>query len=121
MSDGVLGRCVDCKASCLTEFCPSCRAKRDTKASWEGVVVPEIKRNNYPRMNWKGVLGMSLTRAVARFKAAGMSAEQTIKAIEFENDLTDEAKRRLRIGVCARFGEMGTAQSELKKVKKNVV
>lgn len=85
--------------------------------SWQ-LVVDEIKRNQYPRINWRVVLGMSLTRACARFKAAGMTAEQTIKALEFEHeDLTEEARRRLRIGVCARFGEIGTAQSEFKKVK----
>ena len=87
------------------------------KGNWEALKA-EINRNTYPRINWKVILGMSLTRAVARCKTAGLNVEQAIKTIEFEHPgLSKEAKRRLRIGVTARFAEMGTALSEIRKVK----
>lgn len=128
-TDGTLGRCKRCKCSCLAEYCPKCSEKNKTLSSmkntaeklnhWE-VVQEAISKNRQPRMHWQSILKMSLTRAVARFKAAGMTAEQTIKAIEFEHpDLTDEARRRLKIGVCARFGEAGTHISEFRKGVKN--
>lgn len=88
------------------------------ESAWERVIEPEIRRNKYPRVNWKALLGMSLTRAVAKCKAAGLNAEQTFKTLEYENPkFSDELLRRMKIGVVARFGEMGTSQSELKRVK----
>lgn len=98
--------------------CPRCSRERPMESLeyWQHV-EEQIARNKQPRFNWKAVLGMSLTRKIARYKAAGMTVEQTIKAInEDVPGLTEEAQRRLKIGVCARFGEMGTAQSELRKV-----
>ena len=84
---------------------------------WE-LVEEQIKKNSYPRINWKPLLNMSLTRAIAKFKAAGLNAEQAYKILVFEHpDWSDEVKRRLKIGIAARFGEMATSQSELKKVK----
>lgn len=91
-------------------------SEQQTELGWP-IVEKEMEKNQQPRINWKAIIGMSLTRAIARFKAAGLTADMTYDTLLFENpNLTQEMKRRLRIGVCARFGEMSTAQSELKKV-----
>jgi hypothetical protein len=94
-------------------------AIKEDKFSFDNVVKPEIERNTYPRINWRAFFkGLSLTRVIAKFKAAGLNASQTYDTLVYENPtFSEEVKRRLKIGVAARFGEMKTAQSELKKVK----
>lgn len=80
------------------------------------VVNEAIANNHRERLNWKALLGMSLNRAVAKFKAQGYNAAQTLEALNISHPEWDsETRRRLKIGVCARFGEMETAQKELKK------
>ena len=102
-----------CSQECMVEY----GEQPARPIGWE-LVEQQIKRNTKPRINWKALIGMSLTRAIARFKAAGLNAEQTYNSLVFEHpDWSDEIKRRLQIGVAARFGEMATSQSELKKVK----
>lgn len=94
-------------------------SEKNQKLNHWQVVEEQIERNQQPRINWKPLLGMSLTKAVARFRAAGLTAKQTLDALYFEHpELTEEAKRRLKIGVCARFGEMGSVESELKKARR---
>lgn len=91
--------------------------KEKPLTSWD-VVEEQMEKNKMPRINWKALLGMSLTRAVARFKAAGLDGDLIYKTLIFEHpELTDEMKRRLKIGVAARCGEMATSQSELKKMR----
>lgn len=85
--------------------------------SWS-VVEEQIKKNSYPRINWRAIFGMSLTRVVARFRACGLSPDLTFETLCFEHpEFSDEMKRRLKIGVCARFGEMGTAIKEHERVR----
>jgi hypothetical protein len=90
--------------------------KTETK-SWQ--IVEEAKRrNSQDRINWKQILGVTLTREVARLKAEGLNPERAYGVIvNAHPELTAEQKRRLLIGVAARFGEMGTAESELNKKK----
>lgn len=62
---------------------------------WE-TINEQIERNKQDRFSWKKILGMSLNKAVAKFKAAGLNSEETIKTIIRENPkLSDEHKRRL--------------------------
>lgn len=82
---------------------------------WQ-VIEKQIEINKQQRLNWKQIIGMSLTRACARFKAAGYDAKKTYEILCFEHeDWSDEVRRRLYIGINARFGEMGTSQDELHK------
>jgi len=77
---------------------------------WE-VVKELIDRNVQPRINWKSLIGDSLTATVAKYRNAGLTSVQIIECITFEHkDLTKEAIRRLKIGVCARCGEQKTAE-----------
>jgi hypothetical protein len=82
------------------------------EVNW-AVVEEQIQNNKSYRIKWKAYLGMTLTRAVARLKTQGLNSDEIFAQIckahpEFPAELT----RRLRIGVAARMGEMGTADSE---------
>lgn len=80
------------------------------------IVEEQINLNKQKRINWVTVLGMSLTKAVAKFKMGDLPAEFCYEEIcKTHLELTDEMKRRLKIGICARYGEMGTALGELSK------
>jgi citrate lyase beta subunit len=82
------------------------------------VVNEQIARNRQARINWTRVFGMSLSKYVARCKAEGLSALQTLdKAITENAGLSDEARKRLKIGICARFGEINSEMAEYIKVK----
>lgn len=75
------------------------------------VVEKEIQRNTIKRFNWKLYLGHSLTSCIAKLREQGLDAEETYhELIKTHPDLNEELKRRLKIGVCARFGEMGTVE-----------
>ncbi len=119
-------KCKNCKRAITSEcfvkdgyyYCSSrCAYGVAVKKGINWDIVEEQKKlNNRPRINWKAILGMSLTRAIARFKAAGLNADMTYKTICLEHpELSEEMIRKLRIGVAARYGEMATSQSELKK------
>ena len=80
------------------------------------VVEEQIKINKQPRLDWNKLIGMTLTKACAMFKASGLNAEQSYNILILEHpDWSHEIKRRLKIGVCARFGEMKTSQEVLSK------
>ena len=80
-----------------------------------GVVENAMQHNTRDRFNWKLYLGMSLTRAVAKLRYEGLTAEQTYyELLKTHPELNEELRRRLKIGVCARFGEMGTVEKVLK-------
>ena len=93
--------------------------------TWQDVVQVQIDRNTYPRINWKAIIrnkstgrGISLTAWCARFQEAGLTAEQTLNTLILEYpELTEEARRRAWIGICARFGEHKTHIREHEKVK----
>lgn len=83
--------------------------------NWD-FVKKQIDKNTYPRINWRDLIGMSLTRACAKFKAVGLTSLQAYDILCSEHpNWSNEVKRRLKIGVAARFGEMGTSQKELNK------
>ena len=81
---------------------------------WD-LVEEQMQINTKDRYNWKELFGMSLTRYIAQMKAHGFDAEGAYKEICNVYMINDELKRRLKIGVAARYGEMATAQSELNK------
>ena len=77
-----------------------------------------ILRNELPRFSWSRMFGISLTKYVARLRAEGLDASQTFRIIIYENpNLTTEEKRRLKIGVSARFGEMKSAEKEKERME----
>jgi hypothetical protein len=85
--------------------------------SW-GFVEEEMQKNSTVRVNWKFIFGMSLTRLVAKLKTQGLNADEAyISIVSGNNALSEELKRRLKIGVAARYGEMATVESEKEKVR----
>ena len=77
------------------------------------VVEDNIARNKNYRVCWRAYLGNSLTRIIGRCKAMNYTAEQTYKyCIDKQPDLPQELKRRLIIGIAARYGEAATIESE---------
>ena len=106
--------------NCSTWF--EIEKKEEIKPNITWDLVEEQKEiNTRDRFDWRSVLGMSLTRAVAKLKATGLSADDTYLEICKTFNLSEELKRRLKIGVAARYGEMATAQSELNKQNKNEI
>ena len=96
-----------------------CKMNENDKI-WE-VVNEQREINTKERIDWTPILKMSLSKATARFKAAGLTPEQTYNAICFEHpELDTEAKRKMWIGINARCGEMNSEQKELNKPKHNL-
>ena len=82
------------------------------------VVKAEMDRNTNQRVSWAALIGQSLPKACARYKAAGLDAEQALQSILYEHPkLSDEAQRRLKIGVCTEFSRMGSHARELNKAR----
>lgn len=101
----------------MKELNPFSYEKPDKLDVWR-VINEQIEKNRQARINWKRVFGMSLSKYVARCKAQGLSPLQTLdKAITENAGLSDEAKKRLKIGICARFGEINSEMEEYIKVK----
>jgi len=84
---------------------------------WE-VVKEQIQVNRKSRINWKDVFGETLTKVVASHRAQGLNALFTLAALCGKYPgMSEELKRRLKIGVCARFGEMKSEENAHIKVK----
>lgn len=80
------------------------------------IIEEQMELNTHYRINWKAYFDMSLTRLIAKLKAEGNNQNETYKKIiEIQPDLPDELKRRLEIGIAARFGETATYDSEKNK------
>lgn len=81
-----------------------------TDINWD-LVEEQKKINTHKRLNWKLLFGKSLTRVIAEYKAQGLNQDEVFAVITSKYGLTDDAMRRLRIGVAARFGEINSEQS----------
>lgn len=85
------------------------------------IVDSQIARSKIPRLNWKNVLGNTLTKEVAGYYAQGYTADQTYQAIiiKLKSMQVDhpEIFRRLKIGVCARFGEIESERKKISEVR----
>jgi len=82
------------------------------------VVNEQIDKSRIPRLNWVLIFGETLTKKTAGYYARGFSHEeayndivQTLKGMAIDNE---ELLRKLKIGVCARYGEI---RSETKRIQ----
>jgi len=74
--------------------------------NWD-LVENQKKINKGDRLNWKEVLGITLTKVVANLKSKGYNSNKVYDYIcNKYPTLTSEHKRRLKIGIAARFGEI---------------
>lgn len=79
--------------------------------TWE-VVEKEIERNTSDRINWKEYLNMSLSKAINLIRANGMDADFCYNELcKVHPEFTYEMKRKLRIGISARYGEQKSAEN----------
>ena len=86
-----------------------------SEVNWS-IVEEQMSLNKSYRIKWKAYLGNTLNRVVARLKVEGNTADEAYrKNCDMRPDLPEELKRKLKIGVAARFGETGTYDSEKKR------
>jgi predicted nucleic acid-binding Zn ribbon protein len=89
--------------------------QKDLNGCW-AIIRKEIKRSKIKRISWKKTLGMSLNKKVAILKGIGMDSQMVYQNILSEKSgLNYEQKRRLKIGICARFGEQGIVDNVNKR------
>lgn len=91
-------------------------------ADWD-VVNEQIERSKIRRVNWKGILGMSLTRAILELKKEGLTSGECFDVlkngtkikgfIETHFSAREKVIENLRISVSARYGESKTEQKIL--------
>jgi len=87
-----------------------------TLDGWQ-VVEEEVKRSKILRVNWKEIFGMSLTKKIAELKASGFALEETLDILKSTPGLNGELKRRIKIGVCARYGEIKSEEKARIKIQ----
>lgn len=84
------------------------------------VVNKEIESSREVRINWKKVLGETLTKITAEQYAKGRTPVEAYELIKqrliSEGYNNDELLRKLKIGVCARFGEIRSEHSKINEV-----
>lgn len=86
------------------------------------IINKEIDKNKQYRINWKHVFGKSLSKIVAYHKAKGLSTTETFSRILRDYPFLiyeEELKRRLWIGINARYGETNSMLNELNNIKHN--
>jgi hypothetical protein len=84
--------------------------QKDLNGCWVRV-KKEIKRSRTDRISWKKILGMSLNKKVVLLKELGLDSNQAYDRLNTTYSLNNEAKRRLRIGIAARYGEQGIVEN----------
>ena len=85
------------------------------------IVNQQIKYNRLPRINWVLIFGETLTKKVATYYAKGFTPEQAYNDIvsKLKNMAIDneELFRKLKIGVCARYGEIRSESKRISEVR----
>lgn len=88
--------------------------RQSSLLNW-AVVKEQIQRNRTPRLNWKIMIGMSLNAAVAKFRSAGVGPDLMYSVMVMDHpEWTYETRRRLQIGICARYGEQKIVENAQK-------
>lgn len=93
----------------------------DAAQTW-GEVDAQIQRSKIRRINWRVLLGTTLTKAILELMREGKTAEQTVeilckKICETTDEITSDQLKNLRISVCARYAE---ARTEAKVLARGV-
>lgn len=88
------------------------------------IVNKEINKNKLNRFNWKLIFGKSLSKIVAYNKIKGLTTEETYSKILRDYPFLiyeEELKKRLWIGINARFAETNSMLNEVKNINKEVI
>jgi hypothetical protein len=78
---------------------------------WD-ILTPEIDRNTADRINWKGILGESLSRITADLYRQGLNHREAVDVIKHhlnpKSSQYEEYVRRLEISVCSMYAKKKT-------------
>jgi hypothetical protein len=78
--------------------------------TWD-IIEHQISINKGKRINYKSVLGMTLTRNITILKESGFNSSDAYKYILSRSLFTEEQKQKIKISVCARYSEQNAAKS----------
>ena len=85
------------------------------------IIKEQIDRSKIHRLNWNNIFNETLTKKVAGNYANGKTAEETYHILVEELKgmciTNPEILRRLKIGVCDRFGEIKSEHKKISEVK----
>lgn len=85
------------------------------------VVAGQIGNSKIARINWVAIFGETLTKIVAEYYAKHYNPVETYEDIKkkmADMSITNpELLRRLKIGICARFGEIRSENKRIKEVE----
>lgn len=85
--------------------------------NWD-VVNQQINLSKIKRINYKEIFGKSLTEKITELKVKGIKSAEAIKILNDEaikNGYIDISLfNRIKISVCSRYAEQGTAIKRLK-------
>lgn len=91
--------------------------KKDSDV-WE-IIKSQIEKSKIKRYSWDLILGESLTKTILRHKMKGLSAIETYhiiiehpmveKITKFFPDQKERLQEKIKISVCARYGENNSA------------
>ena len=86
---------------------------------WD-IVNGQISTSRIKRINWRSILGQTLTKTVAGYYAQGKTARETLDLLKSKVNSDDPILlKNLTIGVCARYGEINSESRAIKEVKDN--
>ena len=89
---------------------------------WE-IIEEQIKRSQIKRINWKKLLGETLTKISAQYYAEGKTHKEAYLILS--KDLRDKGFsypkifENLKIGISARYGEIKSESKRINEVLKN--
>lgn len=85
------------------------------------VVEKQIERSNIKRINWREILGHSLTEEITENKLKGLDSNNCFKYIKSKlliKNIDDlDIIERLKISVSARYAEQNARDNRLKRLK----
>lgn len=86
---------------------------KTTEPETWGAVEEQIQRSRIRRINWRGIFGTTLTKAILSLMREGKTADQCAeilckKICEQTGEITELQLKNLRISVCARYAEAKT-------------
>ena len=104
--------------------------KKINDYDWD-VIREQIERSKIKRIPWKKYFGRSLTKEIAELYALGYNAEEAFNMLRIALDNVkaldeicrngwnrDKVLNNLKIGVCARFGEIKSEGRTIKEIQK---
>lgn len=101
--------------------CPHCNKIINVDDTWN-IINEQIERSKIPRINWKKILGDSLTKIAAGMYARGFTAQETYrilaKKLHGMGYSGGKIYENLKIGISARYGEIKSETRKINEIKR---